>query len=54
MQGNGKMFMLLYGSLEPLLSVLEEVVMSEEGNCKRYVGTWWCQVAVLKCLVDDV
>ena len=42
-QGYGKMFVLLYGGLEPLLSVLEEVVMSEERHCEWHVWTWWCQ-----------
>ena len=53
-QGNSKVFVLLDGSLKPLLQMLEEIFTSEEWDCERDVGSWRCLVAIVKCLVDDV
>ena len=47
------MFVLLDGGLEPLLGVFEEVRMGEEGDSEGDVRSWWCQVSVFECLVDN-
>ena len=46
MQVGTEMLVLLDGSTKPLLAVLSEVVMGQEGHCQWNVWFWRCEVAV--------
>ena len=46
------MFVLLDGGLQPLLAVLCEIWMSQEGHGERNVGFGRGQIPVVECFVD--
>ena len=48
------MLVLLDGGLQPLLTMLGEVIMGEKWYCEWNIGLGRSQVAVLECFVDDV
>ena len=48
------MFVLLDGGLQPLLAVLCEIWMSQEGHGERNVGFGRGQIPVVECFVDNV
>ena len=53
-EGNGEMLVLLDGGTKPLLAVLGEVVMGQEGHCQWDVWLRWREVAVDQGFVEDV
>ena len=53
-EGNGELLVLLNGSTEPLLAVLSEIVMGQEGHCQWDVLFWRREVAVDQGFVEDV
>ena len=48
------MFVLLDGGTEPLLAMLCEVLVRQEGRCERNVWLGWCKIAEKEGFVDDV
>ena len=54
MERNGQVFVLLYGGLEPLFTVLGELVVCEKWNGEWDIGLWRSEVAKLEGFVDDV
>ena len=53
-EGDSQVFVLLNGGTEPLLAVLGEIVVGQEGHGQGDVRFWWCEVAVEEGFVDDV
>ena len=53
-EGNGELLVLLDGSTKPLLAVLSEVVVGQEGHCQWDVWFWRREVAVDQGFVEDV
>ena len=53
-EGNGEMLVLLDGGAKPLLAVLGEVLMGQEGHCQWDVWLRWREVAVDQGFVGDV
>ena len=53
-EGDGQVLVLLNGGTEPLLAVLGEIVVGQEGHGQGEVRFWWCEVAVEEGFVDDV
>ena len=51
---NRQVFVLLDSGLEPLLTMLGELIVSQKWDGKRDVWLRWGEVAVLEGLVDDV
>ena len=54
MQGDSKVLVVLYSRTEPLLAMLDEVVVGQERHCQWDVGFGWCEVAIQEGFVDDV
>ena len=53
-KGDGEMLVLLDGGTKPLLAVLSEVVVGQEGHCQWNIWFWRCEVAVDQGFVEDV
>ena len=53
-EGNRKLLVLLDGSTKPLLAVLSEVVVGQEGHCQWDVLFWRREIAVDQGFVEDV
>ena len=53
-EGNGEMLVLLDGGTKPLLAVLSEVIVGQEGHCQWNIWLWRREVAVDQGFVEDV
>ena len=54
MKRNGQLFVLLDSGLEPLFTMLGELIVGQKWDGKRDVWLQWGEVAVFEGLVDDV